>query len=332
MKTYKVVYTSSNAGNMAYFKDLPSTTTTETIQEIGGKYGRIVDAYLQPSESGSLEAFIEYQFSDSVKKLVLSGPYNIDSTEIQPIRCRPLDSKWNFSNSEQKDTIYVSNLSIDCTKITLRELFSVHGKIKDIRLITTKNGYSFAYIQFQTAETAQGSLKSSGTKICGKPITVAISNPQKRKVHEIDEKELYISNLPKSITKEDILELFSGMDVDIRFPSIGFCFVSFKDVSQARKGLEFNGKIMDGKPIIVSVSDPNARKKKEEYKRFETGNATMFKPRVVVTAGVKTSVKKVHVDVKKVVAKSTVKDKGKEKGQEKSMTNADFRKMFLDSK
>lgn len=325
MKTYKVVHTSSNAGNMAYFKDLPSTATTEIIQDIGKKYGRIVDIYLQASESGSLEAFIEYQYSDSVKKLVLSGPFIIDSLEIQPIRCRPADSKWRFSNSEQKDTIYVSNLSIDCNKITLRELFGVHGKIKDIRLITTKNGYSFAYIQFQNLQSAQDSLKLSGTKICGKPITVAISNPQKRKVHEIDEKELYISNLPKSMTKDDILELFSGMDVDIRFPSVGFCFVLFKDESQARKGLEFNGKIMDGKPIIVSVSDPNARKKKEEYKKFEKGSTTMFKPRAMITTVPKTSAKKVHVDIKRVAETHTGKETSKTK------TNDEFRKMFLDS-
>jgi hypothetical protein len=123
MKNYKVVE-SSNSGNMAYFGNLPYHTTFEHIHAIGTVYGRVIDLYLRPSEHGELEAYLEYQFADSVRKLVLAGPVTIGDTVVTPQRCRPAQSKWSFSNFEMKDTVYVSNLDQNCDKIILRDLFS----------------------------------------------------------------------------------------------------------------------------------------------------------------------------------------------------------------
>ncbi|XP_065051157.1 RNA-binding protein 41-like [Rhopilema esculentum] len=77
----------------------------------------------------------------------------------------------------------------------------------------------------------------------------------------VPSKKLYIKNLPRNTTKEDLAELF------VRFESLespvmeyrimdgrmkGQAFVQFKDVETSRRALEFaNGYIMKGKPIII---------------------------------------------------------------------------------
>ena len=134
---------------------------------------------------------------------------------IIPLRCRPSVMKWNFNNEEAKNTVYVSNLSPNITKIILRDNFTVFGKISDIRL-QFKQNYAYAYIQFQSEKSAANSLILNQTEIEKKrKIGVAISDPSRRTKHQVDSKLLYVSNIANSIMESDLKEKFSTFG-DIR--------------------------------------------------------------------------------------------------------------------
>lgn len=81
----------------------------------------------------------------------------------------------------------------------------------------------------------------------------------------MNDKKLYVGNLPYSIDKDGLLALFSsyGDIVDAvvivdKFTkrSKGFGFVEFADVAAAKKALELNEKEVEGRKIVVNVARP----------------------------------------------------------------------------
>ena len=143
---------SANAGNMVFLSNLPTSTTREILLNRFKTYARVLDVYMYPNEqSGEIEALIEFQKAEDVRKLVLAGPFLLNETQITPQRCRPETLTWSYDNEEKKNTIYVKNLpgTAVVDKIMIRDHFCQYGKIKDIRL-QSKPSYSYAYIRFET--------------------------------------------------------------------------------------------------------------------------------------------------------------------------------------
>jgi len=66
------------------------------------------------------------------------------------------------------------------TKEELEEIFKVHGDLKEVRLVTYRNGHSkgLAYVEYHDEATAaKALLNTDGLKIQDKVISVAISQP-----------------------------------------------------------------------------------------------------------------------------------------------------------
>lgn len=85
-------------------------------------------------------------------------------------------------------------------------------------------------------------------------------------VSELNNKKLYVGNLPYSIDKDGLLQLFStfGDIVDAVVitdkytkRSKGFGFVEFADDAAAKKAIEeMNEKEVEGRKIVVNVARP----------------------------------------------------------------------------
>ncbi|KAH6578379.1 hypothetical protein BASA61_000371 [Batrachochytrium salamandrivorans] len=256
------------AGNMVYLPQLSQHTNESSLRRQFGKYGRIVDLCLQPNEeSGELEAFIEMANAEVVRNIVLNGPTQINDCLITPCRCRPSQMVWDFKLQEERTKIYISELSPFIEKQHLRRVFSEFGKIREIRLQNRKT-MSFAYIDFENEENAIKSLKMNHSvieKTGDRKISVAISDPTKRKVKDIDPRKLYILNIPHTTTEEDLKELFEKFG-PISAPRVarmpnghsrGIAFVEFNEEADAKEAMALNGTMLDGRLMIVSVSDPN---------------------------------------------------------------------------
>jgi len=85
----------------------------------------------------------------------------------------------------------VNNLTADTDEQTLRLLFAKYGELKDIRIVTYRNGHSkgCAYVEFRTEADAQAALQADGTLVKANNISVAISDPQKAKMKQTSRPE-----------------------------------------------------------------------------------------------------------------------------------------------
>lgn len=76
------------------------------------------------------------------------------------------------------------------TKEELEEIFKSHGDLKEVRLVTYRNGHSkgLAYVEYHDEVIAAKALLSTdGMKIQDKVISVAISQPPNRKKPQTEE-------------------------------------------------------------------------------------------------------------------------------------------------
>ncbi len=78
--------------------------------------------------------------------------------------------------------LYVGNLSFDTTENDLQDLFSQHGPVSEVNLITDRmNGRSrgFAFVTMSTPEGAQAAISAlAGQQIGGRALTVNEARPR----------------------------------------------------------------------------------------------------------------------------------------------------------
>ncbi|XP_071561281.1 squamous cell carcinoma antigen recognized by T-cells 3 [Temnothorax nylanderi] len=119
-----------------------------------------------------------------------------------PIRGRPMfvskcdpnkstrNSAFKYRSTLEKNKLFVKGLPLTLTKEELEEIFKVHGDLKEVRLVTYRNGHSkgLAYVEYHDEVTAAKALLSTdGMKIQDKVINVAISQPPDRKKPQAEE-------------------------------------------------------------------------------------------------------------------------------------------------
>lgn len=80
--------------------------------------------------------------------------------------------------------LYKLGLPVSTTKEDLEEICKVYGVLKEVRIVTYRNGHSkgLAYVEFEDESSAAKALLAiDGMKIGDKVISVAISQPPERK-------------------------------------------------------------------------------------------------------------------------------------------------------
>ncbi|XP_050527291.1 squamous cell carcinoma antigen recognized by T-cells 3-like [Daktulosphaira vitifoliae] len=89
-----------------------------------------------------------------------------------------------FTTRLEKNKLFVKGLPFSCTKTDLENIFKEYGTLKDIRIVTFRNGHSkgLAYIDFEDEVSAAAALlKTDNMVIQNKTISVALSQPPDRK-------------------------------------------------------------------------------------------------------------------------------------------------------
>jgi RNA recognition motif-containing protein len=89
-----------------------------------------------------------------------------------------------------------------------------YGKIIDVRLPSLKYNTHrrFCYVQFEDSDQAQHALNLGGKEIEGNALVVKISDPnhkQDRSGALYEGRELHVSNLDWSATRDELTEIFS---------------------------------------------------------------------------------------------------------------------------
>lgn len=88
-------------------------------------------------------------------------------------------------------------MPLTTTKEELEEIFKVHGALKEVRIVTYRNGHSkgLAYVEYEDPIAPKTLLAVDGMKIGDKVISVAISQPPERKKVQTTEEAPLIKSL-----------------------------------------------------------------------------------------------------------------------------------------
>ncbi|XP_076243028.1 spliceosome associated factor 3, U4/U6 recycling protein isoform X2 [Calliopsis andreniformis] len=188
----------------AFISNLDYTATEEEVRNALEPAGPITAFKMIRDYKGRSKGYCYVQLSSAE---ALDKALELDRT---PIRGRPMfvsrcdpnkttrASGFKYSCSLEKNKLFVKGIPITTTKEELEEIFKVHGTVKDVRIVTYRNGHSkgLAYVEYEDAVTAgKALLATDGIKIGDKVISVAISQPPDRKKIPIIEQESSVKSL-----------------------------------------------------------------------------------------------------------------------------------------
>lgn len=170
--------------------------------------------------------------------------------------------------------LIVNYLPQDMTERDLYSMFSAMGPIETCRIMRdVKTGYSygFGFVNFLSEDAAQRAIRClNGYSVRNKRLKVSYARPQSE---EIKETNLYITNLPRTITDEQLDIIFGKYGTIVQknilrdkltgFPR-GVAFVRFNKREEAQEAISaLNNVIPQGgtQPLIVRIAEDHGRAK-----------------------------------------------------------------------
>lgn len=166
-----------------YASNLDFSITDEAVTQFFSHFGPVSQVRLVRDYKGRPKGFAYIQFSsiESVKKALASDRAKLNG---RPVFISEVGRRkeFQFSMSEEKNKLFISKLANDVDERLLREIFEKYGALKDVRIVTYRNGHSkgCAYVEYVDELSAGSALKATdGMLIKGKNIQVAISDPRK---------------------------------------------------------------------------------------------------------------------------------------------------------
>ena len=109
------------------------------------------------------------------------GPQEDDQ---QPAAKRTkLDSGLSEVQEKKQRTVFLSNLDFEVDEGEIEQLMSSSGHVVEVRLVKHPNGKSkgFAFVEFETVESAASALKRDNELIRGRPMYISECDPEKKK-------------------------------------------------------------------------------------------------------------------------------------------------------
>uniref|UniRef100_T1IVI9 RRM domain-containing protein n=1 Tax=Strigamia maritima TaxID=126957 RepID=T1IVI9_STRMM len=227
----------------------------------------VMKTYRQKSklQGSSSNASVKGPDEDKIKAILERTGYTLDVTTGQRKYGGPPPA-WEGTQPGNGCEVFVGKIPKDMFEDELIPLFEKCGKIWDLRLMMdpmTGQNRGYAFITFCDKDGAQEAVKQLDN--CeikkGKTLKVNISVPNLR---------LFVGNIPKSKSKEEIFEEFSKLAAglteviiysspDDKKKNRGFCFLEYeshKAASLAKRRLGTGRVKVWGCDIIVDWADP----------------------------------------------------------------------------
>ncbi|XP_011641239.1 squamous cell carcinoma antigen recognized by T-cells 3-like [Pogonomyrmex barbatus] len=187
-----------------FVSNLDYTATEDEVRDVLKPVGPITLFKMIKDYKGRSKGYCYVQLSnvEAVEEALKLDRTPIKGRPMFISRCDPnkstRDSAFKYSCTLEKNKLFVKGLPLTTTKEELEEIFKVHGDLKEVRLVTYRNGHSkgLAYVEYHDEATATKALLSTdGLKIQDKVISVAISQPPDRKTIQTEENAGQIKSL-----------------------------------------------------------------------------------------------------------------------------------------
>lgn len=186
----------SKDNRTVFVSNLDYSTTNEQIRDVFESVGTITELRLVKDFKGRSKGFCYIVFSsfNEMNEALKKDRVPIDGRPIFVSKCDPdkhtRQHSFKYATSLEKNKLFVKGLPLSSTKEEVEELFGQYGKVKDIRLVTYRNGHfkGLAYVDYEDeVSAAQAIIKVDGMTIKDRTVFVALSNPPDRRTSLLSE-------------------------------------------------------------------------------------------------------------------------------------------------
>ena len=175
-----------------FVSNLDFSITEKQINDFFSISGSVIEVRLVKNYAGKSKgfAYVKYSMEEEAKSALkrdkesLCGRPAYISKHDPEKKVSGVGHQFQYSMGIEKNKLYVKDLPQSTTKQDLEKLFGQYGELKDVRLVTYRNGHSkgIAYVEYNSEGSASKAIvQTDGMKIQDKLISVAISNPPARK-------------------------------------------------------------------------------------------------------------------------------------------------------
>ncbi|KOC62368.1 Squamous cell carcinoma antigen recognized by T-cells 3 [Habropoda laboriosa] len=186
-----------------FVSNLDYTATEEEVKNALEPAGPITMFKMIRDYKGRSKGFCYVQLSnaEAVEKALKLDRTPIGRRPMFVSRCNPNRTRgagFKYSCTLEKNKLFVKGLPVTTTKEDLEGIFKVHGTLKEVRVVTYRNGHSkgLAYVDFEDENSAaKALLATDGMKIGDKVISVAISQPPERKKAPMTDEMVTVKSL-----------------------------------------------------------------------------------------------------------------------------------------
>lgn len=109
-----------------------------------------------------------------------------------------------------KSNLIVNYVPNDVTDVEFKEMFAPFGPTSTCKLIKDRNtgiSLGFGFVKYETDENASAAIAAlNGKPLKNKRMKVSVARPEGQKAEKC---ELYVTNLPKTMTQEQVQNLFA---------------------------------------------------------------------------------------------------------------------------
>lgn len=179
--------------------------------------------------------------------------------------------------------IFIKNLDKSIDNKLLHRTFSGFGTILSCKVATDAFGLSkgYGFVHYETEEAAKNAIELlNGMVLNGKRVYVGPFRRKQDKENAVDKTKfnnVYVKNLAKSTTKEELKEIFGKYGTitsavvmtDENGKSRCFGFVNFENPEDAARAVhELNGKIFNGQEWYVGRAQKKSEREMELKAKF----------------------------------------------------------------
>lgn len=189
----------------AFVSNLTFQTPIQAVKEVFADCGPIANARLVKDFKGRSKGFgfVVFENINDLSKALKKDRTRINGRPMFVSNYEPQKQghEFKYSTGKEKDKLFVRGLPFSMTEADVKEAFEAHAPVKEIRLVTLRNGYSkgTCFIRFQDASTAERVRQATDqTQLREFTITVLISDPSaaKKSIQGSFANEPAITNAP----------------------------------------------------------------------------------------------------------------------------------------
>lgn len=171
-----------------FISNLEFKVDEQKLRDILSQYGDIISLRVRKGIKafGGSICYCQYKTPEAVDEAIKHDRIPLDGRPMFLSRYSAKKSKpaFKYSTEEEKNKLFVKNLPFaHCTKDALAEVFDKYGKLKDVRIVTHKDGKpkGLAYIEYEDeASAAEAVSKVHGMMLAERKLDVAFSAPPPR--------------------------------------------------------------------------------------------------------------------------------------------------------